>query len=181
MSEIETQNDNLTVTLHSALKDAIARLRGLEQTINDTEEQLKQYKADLRTLSEVTIPDLLNELGVSKLTLDTGESVSTKMDVAVQIPADRKAEAYAWLDQHGLGDVIKTTVTLAYTRDHRADAVDMAERLQGTEGASVAIGETVHPMTLKSTIKELLANGQDVPLDTFGAREYYKTVIRDPN
>lgn len=171
-----------TADAHAALRETVHILVRLNTEADALEQQLKDTKAKARHISEVVIPEMLEELGVSKMTLTTGETVSTKLDVAANIPAECTEAAYSWLDSHGLGDIIKTGVTLNYPRDCRAEAMAMANQLtQSDTAAQVTISEKVHPMTLKATIKELLGNGVDVPMELFGAREYYKTVVKLPD
>lgn len=159
------------------LRAACQQLLALDQAISDQEQQLKHTKEIRRQLSEVTIPEMMEELGVQKMELTTGETISCKMEVTASIPPDQYPAAISWLEEHGLGDVIKTGVHLQYNRDERDAATQMAQYLTSL-GCRVMLDEKVHPMTLKSVIKELLASGVDVPMDVFGAREYIKTVVK---
>lgn len=159
------------------LRAAVRQLFSLDSEISDVEAKLKELKESRRRLSEVTIPEMMEELGVTKMVLDSGETVSTKMDVYASVPSENWPDALGWLEANGLGDIIKTRVSLTYGRGEREAAVKMADYLSST-GAAVTLEEKVHPLTLRATIKELLAKGVDVPLDVFGAREYMKTVVK---
>ena len=145
--------------------------------LTNLQEQEKTLTADIRRLSEEVIPEMLDELGLSKITTQDGYNISTTMDVSASIPVDQRPAALNWLDRNGFGDLIKTKVQIHFTRDQRDQAVQTEDQLI-TQGYNVTLDESVHPMTLKSWIKEQLAEGNNIPMDLFGARQYYKTVIK---
>lgn len=156
----------------NTLKDKQSQLKALQ-------EQMKALAEEIRGLSEDTIPAMLEEIGLAKITLQDGSTISTAMDVAASIPADQRPAALDWLDRHGHGDLIKTKVLAHFQRDQRDAALDLEARLMGS-GYDVTLDESVHPMTLKAWLKEQLSLGADVPLELFGARQYYKTVVKNP-
>lgn len=167
------------------LNDVMEAVRTLEKLRTEEtalSEALKEKSAAVRRMSEEVIPAMLNELGVSSLELTSGAVVSTKMQLSASIPKSEKAlAAYEWLERNGCSDIIKSSVTLDFGREHAIEAQGLAERLGAEYGsvAAVTLSDKVHPSTLKATLKELLKQGVDVPVDLFNVREYYVTTIKE--
>jgi hypothetical protein len=128
---------------------------------------LKKLKQEKHRLSMEAIPAFMDEMDVSRL--DVGEvTVSLKPFVSASIPADRKQEAYEWLRDHGLDDIIKNDVVLSFGRgeDDTANKVMLDLENKGFHPESKT---HIHAMTLKAFVKERVENGQPIDLDLFGA------------
>ena len=149
------------------LSDLVRKLRSVEQEIEDAELNLKALKAEKHRLSVENIPGLMDEMGVDRLDVD-GVSVSRKMIVHASIPQDRKEEAFAWLRENGLDDIIKNDVTCSFGKGEDNIAGDVVGILQ-EKGFPVTTKTYVHPSTLKAFVKERFENGKPIDLDLFGA------------
>ena len=88
------------------LSDLVRTLRNVEKQIEDAEIHMKALKAEKHKLSVENIPSLMDEMGVERLDVD-GLTVERKMMVHASIPQARKDEAFAWLRDNGLDDIIK--------------------------------------------------------------------------
>ena len=95
------------------LSDLVRNLRRVEQEIEDTENHLKALKQQKHKLSVESIPALMDEMGVDRVDVD-GLTVNRKMLVHASIPVDRRDEAYDWLRQNGLDDIIKNDITVSF-------------------------------------------------------------------
>jgi len=84
-------------------------MRGIEDQMVDAEAHLKALKAEKHKLSVEQIPSLMDEMGVERLDVD-GLTVQRKMMVHASIPVARREEAYTWLREQGLDDIIKNDV-----------------------------------------------------------------------
>ncbi len=175
MSDAEINKSNDLNNLQLLCDNLLNKMHQLD----DLQQKEKDLKEEIRQISEDTIPSILEELGLEKIILKSGETISTKMDVSASISKDNLPVALEWLDNHGYGDLIKTKTVIYFTREEREAALKKAEELSN-EGYDVILDENVHPMTLKSWIKERLSDGDDIPLDIFGARQFYKTTITKP-
>lgn len=165
-------------------KDGLKKLAGLaldqeelERQIQSAELQLKQLNAELRTLSEERIPDLMTELGVSEYRTVDGLKVAIKPYYSASIKEEKKAEAFNWLRAHKLDDLIKNVVAVSFGRGEDKAAQEMAEAL-ASNGLQVQHTESVHPMTLKAFVKERIEGGLELPMETFGVFTGRKTVIK---
>ena len=149
------------------LSDLVRKLRSVEQEIEDAELNLKALKAEKHRLSVENIPGLMDEMGVDRLDVD-GVSVSRKMIVHASIPQDRKEEAFAWLRENGLDDIIKNDVTCSFGKGEDNVAGDVVGILQ-EKGFDPKTKTHVHPSTLKAFVKERIVDGKPIDLDMFGA------------
>ena len=110
---------------------AISRqILATETTIDDLEQQIKDEKKKLLKLTDEELPAMLNEMGISKFSLDDGSEVVVKQTFGGSITQANKEEAHSWLRDHGHDDIIKNTVTCQFGRgeDNQAAAFsEMAE------------------------------------------------------
>jgi hypothetical protein len=149
------------------LSDLVRKLRSIEQDIEDAELNMKALKAEKHRLSVENIPGLMDEMGVDRLDVD-GVSVSRKMIVHASIPQDRKEEAFAWLRENGLDDIIKNDVTCSFGKGEDNVAGDVVGLLH-EKGFDPKTKTHVHPSTLKAFVKERIVDGKPIDLDMFGA------------
>ncbi len=149
-----------------------------ETKVQEAEVALKVAKEALRKIQENDLPLAMKSAGVSEIKLPTGEKVTLKNDVTTAIPAERKGEAFAWLNAHNLGDVIKREVAVQFGRGEEAQSAALLEYLGAQGWRTFKVLESVHPATLKSLVKEQLAQAVDIPLDLFGVFEYDKAIIK---
>jgi len=151
----------------SQLSDLVRKLRNIEAQMEDAEQHLKALKADKHKLSTENIPALMDEMGVERLDVD-GVTVSRKMIVHASIPADRKEEAFTWLRENHLDDIIKNDVTCSFGKGEDNVAGDVVGILQ-ERGFDPKTKTHVHPSTLKAFVKERVTDGKPIDLDMFGA------------
>lgn len=148
-----------------------------EKEIEQRESALSLTKERYRIVKEETIPCAMQEIGLESITLTSGEKLTVQQEVYASIPVANRAEAYAWLDEHGFGGLIKTSIEAAFDRGEAERAAEVLASLQ-EQGVNAALTQGVHAQTLKAFIKEQLAAGSDIPLDLFGARPTMTTKIK---
>jgi hypothetical protein len=142
------------------------QLADLEDKIQTQEEHLKNLKTDYRKLSEDTLPNKLQELGVSEFKLADGTSMSVQTYYSARITPDNRDACFHWLENNGLGDVIKNTVSANFGRGEDDAAKTLMTTLE-SEGHDLVQKKWVEPMTLKAVVKEQVEKGTDLPLETF--------------
>ena len=133
------------------LSDLVRKLRSVEKDIEDAEQHLKALKQEKHKLSVENIPVLMDEMGMERIDVD-GVTVSRKMIVHASIPVDRKEEAFAWLRENGLDDIIKNDVTCSFGKGEDNVAGDVVGLLQ-ERGFDPKTKTHVHPSTLKAFVK----------------------------
>jgi hypothetical protein len=149
------------------LSSLVKQLRSVEMQIEDAESHLKALKQEKHKLSVENIPAVMDEMGVERVDVE-GLTVARKMMVHASIPVARKEEAFEWLRQHGLDDIIKNDVTCSFGKGQDNLAGDVVGLLE-ERGFDPKIKTHVHPSTLKAFIKERVTDGKPIDLDMFGA------------
>lgn len=170
--------------------DALARIAALaellkmqQREVEALEEQLRQAKEVMRATETEDLPELMTELGLTEIKLVDGSKVEVKPDIQCGISEERRGEAHRWLEAHGFGGLIKTTVAVGYGRDERAEALVAAREIEAATGRAVAVNEAVHPATLKAFLKEQLElgpEGSNPPPELFGVYTFSRAKITPP-
>ena len=170
MSKINYEEDRVqSITQADAAKslsDKVIELRNLEDQIKNAEDSVSKLKEKQKTLSQFEIPTMMEEMHITKLKLKDGESVEIKKIYGASIPVDKQQEAFTWLRDHDLGDIIKNDITVTFGRGEDNKASEYATLAQG-QGFEPVQKIGVHPQTLKAVVRERLESGQEVPSDLF--------------
>ena len=159
-----------------ALSDQVLNLRDLEDRIKQKEIELKKLKKDSEIISGEVIPTMMTEMNVSTLKLADGSAVEVKPIYGASISPDKKEEAFNWLRNNGLGDLIKNEVTVSFGRNEDNKAVNYAVLAQG-QGYQPIQKLKVEPMTLKALVRERVESGKDMPSDLFNVFAGNRTKI----
>lgn len=149
----------------------------LEDKITELEAELKQAKADLAKVSELEIPELMNEIGIPKFSLKNGLEVKVAPFYAAKIPEEKAEQAFDWLEKNEHEGIIKGQFVVMYRRPDKqriGQFLDLAREM-GFETKDV-LG--VHPQTLKAFVREQIEEGvEDFPRELFGVYTGWKTKI----
>jgi hypothetical protein len=148
------------------LSDQVVKLQKLEDDVVSKEEELKELKRKRDLVSGEVIPTMMQEMNISTLKLADGSSVEVKPVYGASIPKAKQEEAFKWLRENGLGDLIKNEVTVAFGRNEDDKATQYASLAQG-QGYQPVQKFKVEPMTLKALVRERVESGQDMPSDLF--------------
>ena len=171
------QTESITQTNDAkALSDQVIKLRNLEDEIKIAEESLKQLKQQAETLSGEIIPTMMTEMNISTMKLADGSAIEVKPVYGASISPDKKEEAFNWLRENNLGDLIKNEVTVSFGRNEDNKAADYAVLAQG-HGYQPTQKLKVEPMTLKALVRERIESGKDMPSDLFNVFAGNRTKI----
>jgi hypothetical protein len=157
------------------LSEACKSLIHWQQVEQAKEEDLKVIQDKIKKLSEEIIPEAMLTLGLDQLKLDNGLKLSVVDNVYAYISEENKFTCYNWLRDNNLGSIIKNEIGVQFDKTQDAEAMDLKARLS-SEGLPVTHKESIHPSTLKSTMKELVKKGISVP-DAFNIYIGKKTRI----
>ena len=170
MSKINFEEDRIQSVTQAdtakTLSDKIIKLKNLEDEIENAEQSLSKLKEQAKHISNIEVPQMMEEMHITKLKLKDGESVEIKKIYNGSISPENQDKAFTWLRNNGLGDIIKNDVTVTFGRgeDNKAATYAVLARGQGYEPVQ-KIG--VHPQTLKAVVRERLESGQEMPSDLF--------------
>lgn len=165
---------------YSEFKDAtpgeetFAALNALVDAIREKEAEcemaatvLAKRQEELRVLSGVQLPNLMDELQLKEFTTVRGLKIELDEKIECGISEDRKPVAFRWLENNGHAGMIKRQVGVQFNKGQEAEAKQLVEELTG-KFAAVTENRTVHPSTLKAWVKEMLREGKNFPLEHFG-------------
>lgn len=157
------------------LSELADELFDAQTKVSELEADLKAAQKNVQRLSEFTIPEAMDTLGVTELKTTSGLIV----EVGDSIKAGnlKRADGLKWLREIGEGGCIKTLVGVPFTAGSEADADEFVERLAG-EGLAAKKTAEVNHMTLKSIIKRLLEAGEEVPMETLGAFQFRQATVK---
>ena len=159
------------------LADKIKELQAQQEQLQIQEDAVKQKKKDIEYLSGEVIPTMLSEMGLSFLKLQDGSSVEVKTNYSATITQAKKAEAFNWLRENGLGDIIKNEISVSFGRNEDNKAADYAELAKG-QGLEPQQKLKVEPMTLKALVRERIEAGKEMPTELFNVFIGNKTTIK---
>jgi len=159
------------------LADKIKELQAHQQQLQIQEDAVKQKKKDIEHLSGEVIPTMLSEMGLSFLKLQDGSSVEVKTNYSATITQAKKEEAFKWLRENGLGDIIKNEISVSFGRNEDNKAADYAELAKG-QGLEPQQKLKVEPMTLKALVRERIEAGKEMPTELFNVFIGNKTTIK---
>lgn len=166
--------------------DALKELARLSAALIEAEEEverldraMKDAKERARILREQEIPDYMQELGLSKIVLETGETVAYKDDVRLEWDNEKKSRAFVWLEENDFGGLIKTNVIAEFGKGEIEKAKALLERLE-SEGFSASFKRDVNFQTMCAFLREQIEKGAPVPLDEWGATPIKKAKITAP-
>ena len=159
------------------LADKIKELQAQQAQLQVQEDAVKQKKKDIEHLSGEVIPTMLSEMGLSFLKLQDGSSVEVKTNYSATITQAKKEEAFKWLRENGLGDIIKNEISVSFGRNEDNKAADYDELAKG-QGLEPMQKLKVEPMTLKALVRERIEAGKEMPTELFNVFIGNKTTIK---
>ena len=159
-----------------SLSAQCVKLQATETDLKAAEEQVKKLKKEVDHLSGEVIPTMMQEMNLATLKLADGSAVEVKPVYGASIPVAKKEEAYTWLRENGLGDLIKNEIAVAFGRNEDNKAMAYATLAQG-QGYEPIQKLKVEPMTLKALVRERLESGQEMPSDLFNVFAGNRTKI----
>lgn len=174
------------------ISDSLERLHQLcdqwfkaKDAVEAAEEALEAAKKNFNAISQVSIPELLGQYGLSEIKLASGAKVTVTLEVS---PSVKDMPAFVkFLEERGESDIVKTDLSFGKLDQSILKMITrmLAERLE----LYPEVKSGVHPMTLKKYVKELCGIGlkepnerciplQDLP-DCISAYTYNKTTIKE--
>ena len=173
----DAEIDDLTNDELSAISNLAQQQKNIEMDIFSLETDLIHAKEALRQIQEFLLPEAMAKVGMSEFKLVDGSKITIKDDVYASIRKDKIPEAVAWLDSIGLGDIVKDKIDINFGRGESAKASAFLEYCR-SNGYQASETLSVHPQTLKATVKEQMSKGIEFPEDFFSTGPLRKAIIK---
>jgi len=173
-----------TSELHSINTDGLKTVAEMARAVEaqstlvaNLEERAKEEKKKLLKLTDEDLPALLHEIGLAKFELEDGSKIELKPTYGAHIKVDNRDAAFGWLRDNGFDDIIKNTVACVFGRGEDKKAETFI-KVAHDAGVPATQKEEVHPSTLKAFVKERVENGEEFPMDLFGAYVGQRATIK---
>lgn len=167
-----TQDDLKNITMLAT------HVRIYEDEVSAVEEMLKKAKAKLRKVQDFELPEAMLACNMEKFTTADGLTVSVKETLTASIAAKNKPAAAKWLLENQLGSLVKEDVIIGFDNGASDKVQDLINLLADNGITNISTAESMNTASIKAAIKELLAEGKEVPLELFGAHFYRKAVVK---
>ena len=164
--EKDKQESLTSIDDGKALSSQVVKLKNLEDQIKDTEDYLKKLKSEMNYISGEVIPNMMQEMNLKTMKLADGSAIEVKPVDGASITEAKKEEAFKWLRDNDLGNIIKNEVTVSFGRNEDNKASDYAS-LAKERGFEPVQKLKVEPMTLKALVRERIEKGDDMPTELF--------------
>ena len=130
------------------------------ETIERLEKQVKQVKSEYFKLIDEELPAILQELGLNAFELADGSKINVRPQYGAHINLDNRDN-----DSDG---IIKNSISCSFGKgeDEQAETFSI---LVKDSGFTPDQKTEVHSSTLKAWVKERVENGDEFPMDLFGA------------
>ena len=179
----EDANQGSLFSKHTLDNEDLSTLTGFAEAIikqdafvKELEEKLKEEKKKLLKMTDEDLPALMTEANSMEFTLLDGSKVTIKPQYGASIKVDNRPAAYEWLREHGHDDIIKNTISCQFGRGED-DLASSFKAFAEKEGYVPTQTEKIEPMSLRAFVKERVENGDEFPMELFGAYVGQRAVI----
>lgn len=164
----------------------LSKITNLAHQLIETDAQLAEAQSVVQALerkrdrlASELLPAAMDECGQTSVGLPGGKRLEIVEIVRASIPKDRQLEAFTWLRGQGYAALIKRSISCVFGKgkDNVAGAFyDMCLK-RGYEPTQ-KVG--VHPSTLSAFVRDRLAAGKDVPMESLGVFRKREAEVLDP-
>ena len=147
----------------AALLRLVSEQAAAELLVVELEGKLKKAMVTLDDLSTRDIPDLMGDMCIRDITLESGLTVKLEKKLYLSLPKkerERYANGLVWLEANGYGKSVKNKLVAEFAKGRQEEAKKLAERLR-KENYAVETVEEIHPSTLKSVLTTWVDEGNE--------------------
>lgn len=164
LSKDELKRDSVL----SEISELAELQKTLQLKVKNCEDALKKANEQLRKVSQDSLPELMNSIGMKSFSLSTGETISIKDKWTASITGGKKQFVINWLKQNNHNDLLSDTISIPFKKGNEKQAellhMDLQER-----GYLAIRNEDVNTASFKSLCRELVeVECKDIPLKELG-------------
>lgn len=159
----------MTELTQPALVGYVARVRQIDERLDELEKEVNALKIERWSLTTRTIPQLMLDNMQRDTTLEDGTKVVVSDDVQGGFPKDdgKASDALRWLRENGHGDIIRNSVTALFVPGQDAQAKQVEEQLVKL-GVTMERRQVVNHQTYLSWARKRLKEGEIIDLESLG-------------
>lgn len=113
----------------SELVQKIANMKNIKERLDFKKAELKEIQKEYDKMRLEVIPNLMDDEGIEKMSVEGVGTLYLTSDVYASIPAVTKRDAWEWLSDNGHGDLITETVNSSTLKAFVKDAISKGEEL----------------------------------------------------
>ena len=121
----------VTQTEPQKLTEEIKKLQDVQQEIQNYKDRIKDLEESEKYFSQVVIPDMMNAMNLKTMKLKDGSEIEISNKFFANALAAKRAEAYQWLRENGLGNIVKNEITVRFGKDEDTKATQYATLARG--------------------------------------------------
>ena len=168
--------DQVTQTEPEKLSQHIKTLQDIQQEIDNHKGKIKELEDREKHFSQVVIPDMMNAMNLKTMKLKDGSEIEVSNKFFASAYAAKRPEAYNWLRDNGMGNIVKNEITVRFGRDEDNKAEQYATLAKG-QGYDPEQKVSVHAGTLRVALEDLHSRGGKIPSEYFSTFAGYQTKI----
>lgn len=166
------KDDGIPGNLETVLIQLADELEAADALIERLEAQLEEAKDARKEIAEQRIPNATEGMD-GELHLKDGRKLLVKEEIRCSIAGDKAAPAIKWVTDNDYGHIVKRQKIFEFGKDSDEQVnafMKAVTKYQAEKGAVLNIKDkdSIHHQTLLAWVKEQLAEGVDLPRDTFG-------------
>lgn len=167
------KDDSVPTNLQAVLISLADELQEADKAVEAAEQTLEVVTDLRKDIAERRIPEATDGMN-GKLLLSDGRTLEVKEEIRSSIAGEKKVPAINWLDLNDFGHIVKREVKASFGKDATEVVKAFIEHCKKFEhpdlpaGVVIKTDYSVHHATLNSWVKEQLAEGVELPKDTFG-------------
>ena len=166
----------VTQTEPEKLSQQIKTLQDIQQEIDNHKAKIKELEEREKHFSQVVIPDMMLAMDLKTMKLRDGSELEIDNKFFATALAPKRAEAYQWLRENGLGNIVKNEITVRFGKDEDNKATQYATLARG-QGYEPEQKVSVHAGTLRVALEDLHTRGGQIPSEYFSTFAGYQTKI----
>jgi len=166
----------VTQTDPEKLSEEIKKLQDIQEQIQNYHDRIKDLKESEAYYSEVVIPDMMNTMNLKTMKLKDGSEIEISNKFFATALAEKRPEAYQWLRENGLGNIVKNEITVRFGKDEDNKATQYATLAKG-QGYEPEQKVAVNAGTLRVALRDLHERGGKIPSEYFSTFAGYQTKI----
>ena len=177
---VQVHHDNIDRVrkLEAQIESKLRTLSAIGDSIDLLKTTADRWQYDEFSKSQKQILARVNHLPVEDIEVcDPAECQMYRYTDGASILVDNKPNSFDWLREHGYDDIIKNTFTCSFGRGVDVQAAAF-KAVAEKEGYAPEQKTDIHSQTLRAFVRERVENGDEFPMELFGAYVGQRAIIK---
>ena len=154
----------------------VQQMEESEAYIRNLKAELDQAEDDYKQIVEERIPEIMDEVGMTKVVTSSGKEVAVEEKIRASLSSEFRESALKWLEDNGFASIVKHEVTVRFGKGEQ-DKADALCRYVARD-YEVRQNRKVEPSTLSAFVREMLKDGETLPEQFFNVYRQRKAKVK---